>query len=125
MKLMIKQFLFVGLGGALGSMLRYATSLLTAKYYTATFPLATFITNVLGCLLIGVLMGYFGKNGNQNLQFLLITGFCGGYTTFSTFAAENISLWQSQNYTMLITYTIASVILGCIAVVLGVMISRY
>ncbi len=121
---MIKQFLLVGLGGALGSMLRYATSLITAKYYSNVFPLATFITNVLGCLLIGVLIGYFSKNGNQSLQFLLITGFCGGYTTFSTFAAENVALWQSQNYLTLIIYTLASVLLGCLAVAVGLMLSK-
>lgn len=121
---MIKQFLFVGIGGALGSMLRYATSLLTARYYANVFPLATFITNVLGCLLIGILMGYFSKSSNQNLQFLLITGFCGGYTTFSTFAAENISLWQSQSYFTLILYSLASVVLGCLSVALGLFISK-
>ncbi len=121
---MVKQFLFVGLGGALGSMLRYATSLLTSKYYTNTFPLATFSTNVLGCLLIGILIGYFSKNGNQSLQFLLITGFCGGYTTFSTFAAENISLWQSQHYLTLISYTLASLLVGFLAVALGLMLTR-
>lgn len=121
---MIKQFLYVGLGGALGSMLRYATSLLTAKYYANTFPLATFITNVLGCLLIGILIGYFSKNGNQGLQFLLITGFCGGYTTFSTFAAENITLWQSENYVTLIAYTITSILIGCFAVWLGLILNK-
>ena len=121
---MIKQFLFVGLGGALGSMLRYATSLITARYYANTFPLATFVTNVLGCLLIGLFIGYFSKNSNQNLQFLLITGFCGGYTTFSTFAAENISLWQGQNYFTLIVYTVASIFIGCFAVWLGLIINK-
>lgn len=121
---MIKQFLFVGIGGALGSMLRYATSLLTARYYTGGFPFATFMTNLLGCLLIGILLGSFSKSSNQNLQFLLITGFCGGYTTFSTFAAENVSLWESQNYLTLILYTLGSVILGCFLVGMGLFISK-
>jgi len=121
---MIKQFALVGLGGALGSMLRYATSLLTARYYTNTFPIATFIANILGCFLIGMLISYFIKNSNQNLQLLLITGFCGGYTTFSTFSAENISLWQNQNYLSLITYTFGSIIIGCFAVWLGLMLHK-
>lgn len=122
---MIKQFLFVGLGGALGSMLRYATSLLTAKYYSASFPLATFIINVVGCFIIGLLMGYYGKNTNPSLQLLLITGFCGGYTTFSTFSAENISLWQGQHYTILLLYTLASVVLGFLAVGLGLYLLQF
>jgi len=121
---MIKQFLFVGLGGALGSMLRYATSLLTAKYYANTFPTATFITNILGCFLIGLFISYFSKNSNQNLQLLLITGFCGGYTTFSAFSAENISLWQSENYLSLITYTLGSLIIGFFAVWLGLTLNK-
>lgn len=122
---MIKQFVLVGLGGALGSMLRYATSLVTSKYYTNTFPVATLITNILGCFLIGMLIGYFSKNSNQSLQLLLVTGFCGGYTTFSTFSAENIALWQSQNYPSLIIYTLGSVIIGCFAVWLGLMLIKF
>ncbi|RZK40833.1 MAG: fluoride efflux transporter CrcB [Pedobacter sp.] len=121
---MIKQFLIVGFGGALGSMLRYATSLVTSKYFSGTFPLATFVTNILGCLLIGMLIGYFNKNSNHNLQLLLITGLCGGYTTFSAFAAENIALWQSQNYLGSLAYTIASVVIGLLAVGGGLTISR-
>ncbi|SFH28964.1 fluoride efflux transporter CrcB [Pedobacter insulae] len=116
---MIKQFVLVGLGGALGSMLRYGTSLLTSRYYVNIFPLATFIINILGCFLIGILLSYFSKNNSSGLQLLLITGFCGGYTTFSTFSAENIALWQSQHYLTLIAYTLGSIILGCLAVWLG------
>lgn len=122
---MIKQLVLVGLGGGIGSVFRYLTSILTSKYYANTFPLATFVTNVLGCFIIGLLIGYFANsNTDNNLKLLFITGFCGGYTTFSTFAAENIALLQNNNYITLITYTIASVLIGFLAVGLGLMLAK-
>lgn len=123
---MIKQILLVGLGGGLGSIFRYLTSLLTAKYYTNTFPLATFTANILGCFLIGILIGVLGQNiqTNNSLKLLLITGFCGGYTTFSTFASENISLLQTNNYITAILYSGSSIFEGLIAIWLGLTISK-
>ena len=96
---MIKQLLLVGLGGGLGSMLRYLTSVATAKYYDGTFPLATFLVNMAGCLLIGMLVGIMGETWqlNSNYKMLLINGFCCVFTTFSAFAIENIALIQ-QNH---------------------------
>ncbi len=123
---MVKQILFVGLGGAFGSILRFLTSLLTAKYYSDTFPLATFITNVIGCFLIGLFIGILGQNiqSNSSLKLLLITGFCGGYTTFSTFAAENISLLQTNHYLIAIFYITTSIIIGLYALWFGYTITQ-
>lgn len=123
---MLKQILLVGLGGGVGSILRYLTSVLTQKYNPLSFPLATFIVNIIGCLLIGLLIGLFGQNiqDNQNLRLLFITGFCGGYTTFSTFAAENLSLLESHHHGTAALYIGASIIGGLAAVWLGLIITK-
>jgi CrcB protein len=123
---MMRALLFVAIGGAAGSVLRYLTSVFTSRYFYGHFPLATFITNAIGCLLIGLLMGFFVKNNllNSNLKWLLVTGFCGGYTTFSAFAFENLSLFQSQQYTTAFLYIAASIIIGLAAVWLGLTLTK-
>ena len=118
---MLKSMVFVGIGGAVGSVIRYLLGVLGAHYLKGTFPIATFITNFLGCLIIGLLIGYFGKSNeiNPQLKLLLITGFCGGFTTFSTFAAENVQLLENGNYWLLLGNVVGSVILGIGGVILG------
>lgn len=124
---MLKQLILVGLGGGIGSMLRFLTSVITAKYYSNAFPLATFIVNVAGCFLIGLLIGLFSQNiqSNLHLKLLFITGFCGGYTTFSAFAAENITLIQNNSYLVAILYIGLSVLVGLLAVWVGVLLSKF
>lgn len=123
---MLKTILYIALGGAIGSVLRYLTSILVAKYWSNLFPLATLLTNVLGCFLIGFLIGVLEKNNlaNSSLKWLLVTGFCGGFTTFSTFGYENISLFQSNNSAMAFGYIALSVLLGLFAVWLGLFVSK-
>ncbi|MBI5538590.1 MAG: fluoride efflux transporter CrcB [Bacteroidia bacterium] len=123
---MLKSVLLVALGGSVGSILRYLASVFTTKFYSANFPLATFIVNIIGCLIIGLLFGLFEKNGivNDNLRLLLITGFCGGFTTFSAFSSENINLLQNGNFMTAFVYISLSVILGLFAVWLGLFIAK-
>lgn len=124
--LMLRTVFLVAIGGALGSVLRYFTTLFVQKYYATIFPLATFITNSIGCLLIGLIIGFLEKNqlANSNLKWLLVTGFCGGYTTFSTFGYENISLFGNQNSATAFFYIALSVIVGLFAVWLGLFLTK-
>lgn len=125
---MLKEYLFVGLGGAAGSMLRYAVArmMLTYQISYLGFPLATFGVNILGCLLIGLLGGIFQQQFPQlspGYHLLLITGFCGGFTTFSTFSNETITLLENGQYFVAGSYVLLSILLGLIAVWAGYALS--
>ena len=116
---MVTKLLLVTLGGGLGSMLRYLTSAYVARHNSGAFPLPTFLVNIAGCLLIGLLFGLSGRYLNENVKLLFIPGFCGGYTTFSTFAIENLKLMQDGHYLILASYILLSVTVGIFAVWLG------
>lgn len=116
----MKQLLLVFIGGGFGSVLRF----LIGKFLNPSitnFPLGTFAVNVLGCLFIGLIMGYASKNQmlSQSYTLLLATGFCGGFTTFSSFALENQQLLVSNNLSAFIFYTLASLVVGFLAVFAG------
>lgn len=114
---MIKDFLLVGAGGAIGSMLRYGSNVL---YSSKSFPATTLAINIIGSLVIGVVMGFCLKNeSSANWKLFLATGICGGFTTFSAFSYENLLLLQNGKVFTSLLYIVGSVVFGIAATWLG------
>ena len=112
---MIRNLLLVALGGAVGSVLRYLISSLNTS-----FPWGTFLVNILGSLLIGLLVGFVSKGVlSPEMKLLLVTGFCGGFTTFSTFANESFSMMRTGDILLSALYIGVSVVVGVLAVYAG------
>lgn len=121
----MKQFLLVFVGGGFGSVLRF----IIGKYLNNPangIPYGTFAANILGSLLIGIILGLALKNNtlSQNQILFLATGFCGGFTTFSTFAYENHIFLKSGDFMSFAIYTIASFVFGFVAVFLGMYVVK-
>ena len=121
----MKSFLLVFFGGGLGSSLRYLVSI-AMNQYSKVLPFGTFTVNILGCLLIGLILGYAQKDNTltSNQTLLLVTGFCGGFTTFSAFANENFELIKNGEIFDFSMYSISSIVIGIVAVFVGLYFSK-
>ncbi|MFP4557013.1 MAG: fluoride efflux transporter CrcB [Bacteroidales bacterium] len=117
----MKNILLVAFGGGMGSVARYLLSLYFVRNTYGGFPLATLVVNVIGCLLIGLLFGLAerGELLSSELRLLLAVGFCGGFTTFSTFSNETFVLVRGGQIYSALFYIGLSVLLGFFAVVMG------
>ena len=121
----MKQMLLVGFGGFLGSILRYLISKLNTEISIHSFPAGTFLVNIIGSLLIGFLVGVLATHAPSSLlRLLLITGFCGGFTTFSAFTNENFNLIANGQFLTSALYIILSIVGGIFAVFGGINISK-
>lgn len=120
------RLVLVFLGGGCGSLLRYAISIFSASWNSAThFPIGTLICNIAGCLLIGFFNAMAGRMGmNADMRLMLTVGLCGGFTTFSTFSNEGLSLLQQGAYTTYALYTFLSIVLGLLFVFIGLQLGQ-
>ncbi len=115
---MWKNFILVGLGGSIGSMLRFA---IWHYIKSMNFPAATLLVNIVGSLVIGIVIGMSIKDAgfSQQWKIFLATGICGGFTTFSAFSIENLLMLQNGKYILSLFYISASIIFGIAAAWLG------
>ncbi len=118
---MIKNILLIGLGGGLGSIARYLCQKWFMDHHLHAFPWATFMVNIIGCFLIGLFWGIFLKPfaGNESWKLFLMTGICGGFTTFSAFTLEGIGLIKEQKLGLFFVYIGGSVVIGLLATYVG------
>lgn len=120
------RLLMIALGGAVGSLARYGTGTLLLRATEKTlFPWGTLAVNVIGCLAIGYLNGLLDDRLiRPELRFLLVIGFLGGYTTFSTFGWETAAMLRQGEYARVIGYVLANNLIGVLLVVIGYALSR-
>jgi fluoride exporter len=120
---MLRSFLLVGFGGMIGSMLRYLVAVFIKPQ---SFPFATITVNIIGCLIIGVVMGFAlrSESFNNNWRLFLATGICGGFTTFSAFSLECFQFIEQQRYAAMFGYIVISLVLGLAATFAGIQLAR-
>jgi CrcB protein len=121
----MKDVIAVGLGSFIGGVGRYYISILCLQYFPLLkFPIATFIANLIGCFLIGILFGLYEYGYlSEQQKLMLMTGILGGFTTFSAFGLETMQLFYSGKISLAIIYIISSIVIGLLSVWIGMNIS--
>lgn len=124
--LMIRTIFYIAVGGALGSVCRFLLPKLLFGTSTGVFPWGTWLVNVAGCLLIGFLSTWLAGKASLSAVLipLLVTGFCGGFTTFSTFSNETLGLVRASHSAVALFYQLGSVVAGFLAAYAGSLLAR-
>lgn len=122
----IRNIFLVLTGSAFGGVIRFIFSAYLQNRVSSKFPLGTFSVNLLGCFIIGAIFALIAKSssGNNDIRLLLATGFCGGFTTFSAFAIENLDMIKNGNYTTALIYIVSSIVLGITATLVGTLMFK-
>lgn len=123
---MIRNLLIAGTGGFIGTVMRYLIQVNIEKIMGSTFPLGTFLINITGSLIIGIVYGI-AEKGNlmgPEWRLFLAVGLCGGFTTFSSFSADTMNLLKDNSLFQMLFYTGGSVLFGLLAVYMGVILTR-
>jgi fluoride exporter len=120
---MARTLIIIGIGGSIGSISRYLTQQFVQKNYPSSIPIGTLSVNIIGCFIIGLIYALAEKGNilSPGMRLLLATGFCGGYTTFSAFAYENIKFLREGDFFYCGMYISLSVVFGFAAVYLGIL----
>lgn len=123
---MLKTLLIVGAGSFTGGVLRYLVSKLLQNIGSQSFPISTFLVNLIGCFAIGLFYGLFERNNlmNPDVRLFLTVGLCGGFTTFSTFINESYQLLKEDNFLYLFAYTSVSLLGGLFVLYIGYTVIR-
>lgn len=118
---MLKSIMIIGLGGFIGTVARFLISRYFQMTVTSVFPWSTFIINIAGCLLIGLIYGISEKGDvlSPDVRLFMTVGICGGFTTFSTFSNDSFLLIRDQEWLRFALYTSLSVFVGLVAVYVG------
>jgi CrcB protein len=120
-------YVWIALGGALGSVARYATGVSVGRWLGNGFPWSTLLINVIGSFLIGAFAESFALqwDTSQSTRAFLVVGICGGYTTFSTFSLDIVTLLNRGEATLALAYVLASVVIGLAGLYAGLQVVRF
>lgn len=124
---LIRNLILIGIGGCIGSIFRYLSQQFVQNHYPSSIPLGTMLVNIAGCFIIGVVYALSDKGNllSPEMRIFLATGFCGGFTTFSSFAYENVSMILDGEFLYTSIYLLISVVIGFGATHAGILMIKF